>query len=86
MLDASASDDRTMSDSLITKRLLISGLTPAITKDDITHLLGSFGSVKAADGFGLVDALGQPRKFAFVTLETTPSKLGKCTFSSYYFL
>jgi len=70
-----------MAESIITKRLLISGLIPAITKDDITRLLGSFGSVKAADGFGLVDALGRPRKYAFVTLETTPSKLGKCMLS-----
>lgn len=62
----------------ITKRLILSGLTPAITVADITRRLSSFGSVIAADGFGLLDGLGQPRKFGFVTLETTPSKLGKC--------
>jgi len=69
-----------MTDATITKRLIVSGLTPAITVDDVKRRLGSFGSVKAMDGFGLVDGLGQPRKFGYVTLETTPSSLGKCVF------
>jgi len=73
-----------MADAAITKRLIISGLTPAITVDDMRRRLGSFGSVKAIDGFGLVDGLGQPRKFGYVTLETTPSRLGKCAFSFDY--
>ena len=65
-------------DAVITKRLIISGLTPAITKDDISKRLSSFGTVKATDGFGLVDGIGQPRKFGYVTIETTASKLGQC--------
>ncbi|KAH8831748.1 hypothetical protein DL96DRAFT_1588884 [Flagelloscypha sp. PMI_526] len=30
------------------------------------------------DGFGQLDAVGQPRKFAYVTLEAVPSKLSRC--------
>jgi hypothetical protein len=62
----------------ITKRLIISGLTPSITADDISRRLTNFGTVKASDGFGLTDGLGQPRKFGYVTLETTTEKLAKC--------
>ncbi|KAF9563564.1 hypothetical protein CPC08DRAFT_792891 [Agrocybe pediades] len=65
-------------DEPITKRLIISGLTPAITAEDISRRLTTFGTVKAADGFGLPDGLGQPRKFGYVTLETTVGKLSKC--------
>lgn len=66
------------SDAPVTQRVIISGLTPAITVQDLTRRLGSFGTVKAADGFGLTDGLDQPRKFGFVTLETTTSKLARC--------
>lgn len=69
----------TMSEDLIIKRIHVSGLTPAITADSLSQRLGSFGTVKALDGFGKVDALGQPRKFAYVTIETTKSKLARCT-------
>ncbi|KAI0630538.1 hypothetical protein C8Q77DRAFT_1133682 [Trametes polyzona] len=65
-------------DEVITKRIHISGLTPAITAKDLSDRLGSFGTVKALDGFGAVDALGQPRKFAYATLETTKGKLARC--------
>ena len=65
-------------DTPITKRLIISGLTPSITADDISRRLTTFGTVKATDGFGLTDGLGQPRKFGYVTLETTTGKLAKC--------
>ncbi|KAJ3516997.1 hypothetical protein NLJ89_g782 [Agrocybe chaxingu] len=68
----------TTTDTLITKRIIVSGLTPAITADDISRRLSSFGTVKATDGFGLLDGVGQPRKFAFVTLETTTGNLAKC--------
>ena len=61
-----------------TKDLIISGLTPSITADDIFRRLTTFGTVKASDGFGLTDGLGQPRKFGYVTLETTTEKLAKC--------
>src|ERR1700677_3755799 len=53
----------------ITKRLHVSGLTPSITTTDLTHRLSKFGTVKDLDGFGKLDALGQPRKFGYVTLE-----------------
>ncbi|KAM5532208.1 hypothetical protein V8D89_014108 [Ganoderma adspersum] len=65
-------------DESITKRIHISGLTPAITAKDLSDRLASFGTVKAIDGFGALDALGQPRKFAYATLETTKGKLARC--------
>ena len=65
--------------ALITKRLHVSGLTPALTANDLSQRLSSFGTVKALDGFGLLDGLGQPRKFGYITIETTPAKLAKCT-------
>ncbi|KAI0792206.1 hypothetical protein C8Q75DRAFT_754886 [Abortiporus biennis] len=67
-----------MSEDIITKRLHVSGLTPAITVADLSQKLGSFGSIKALDGFGKFDALGEPRKFGYVTLETTKGKLARC--------
>ncbi|KAH9926928.1 uncharacterized protein B0H18DRAFT_303671 [Fomitopsis serialis] len=69
-------------EEIITKRLHISGLTPAITPDDLAKRLGSFGAVKAMDGFGLTDAVGQPRKFGYVTLEATKKNLGRCESSA----
>lgn len=68
-----------MEDETITKRIHVSGLTPSITPADLSQKLGSFGSVKALDGFGALDALGQPRRFGYVTLETTRPKLARCT-------
>ncbi|KIP07446.1 hypothetical protein PHLGIDRAFT_421113 [Phlebiopsis gigantea 11061_1 CR5-6] len=67
-----------MADEIITKRIHVSGLTPSITPADLSQKLGSFGSVKALDGFGALDALGEPRKFGYVTLETTRPKLTRC--------
>ena len=66
---------------LITKRLHVSGLTAALSSHDLERRLATFGSVTALDGFGKLDALGQPRKFAYVTLETTKSQLSKCMHS-----
>jgi hypothetical protein len=63
---------------MIKHRLHISGLTPAISSHDLENRLGSFGSVLALDGFGKLDVLGQPRKFAYVTLETTKQQLSRC--------
>ncbi|KAG5727721.1 hypothetical protein E4T56_gene20741 [Termitomyces sp. T112] len=65
-------------DEIIVKRLHISGLTPALTSEDISRRLSTFGTVKAVDGFGQLDGLGQPRKFGYVTLETTQEKLSRC--------
>ena len=70
-----------MDSTLITKRLHISGLTPAITADDISRRLSTFGSVKCVDGIGLLDGLGAPRKFGYITIETTVGKLAKCMWS-----
>ncbi|THH18928.1 hypothetical protein EW146_g2156 [Bondarzewia mesenterica] len=65
-------------DESLTKRLHISGLTPAITREDLSRRLKSFGTITALDGVGAVDALGQPRKFAYATLESTKANLAKC--------
>ncbi|KAH6915634.1 hypothetical protein BKA70DRAFT_465787 [Coprinopsis sp. MPI-PUGE-AT-0042] len=62
----------------ITKRVHIAGLTPAITADDISKRLSTFGTVKSVEGVGLLDGLGQPRKFGYVTIETTTGKLARC--------
>ncbi|KAG8988178.1 hypothetical protein FRB90_002926 [Tulasnella sp. 427] len=60
------------------KRLIISGLTPAISVQDIKSRFAPFGTVKAVDGVGLLDGNGDPRKFAFVTVETNEQELVKC--------
>ncbi|KAG6810476.1 hypothetical protein H0H92_011711 [Tricholoma furcatifolium] len=62
----------------IVKRLHISGLTPGLTSEDLSRRLSGFGTVKAVDGFGLCDGVGQPRKFGYVTLETTQGQLSRC--------
>ncbi|THH06380.1 hypothetical protein EW145_g4128 [Phellinidium pouzarii] len=62
----------------VTKRLHVSGLTSQISSADLTARFSSFGKVTALDGRGKVDALGQPRPFAYVTLETTKGQLSKC--------
>ncbi|GJE93218.1 hypothetical protein PsYK624_093770 [Phanerochaete sordida] len=67
-----------MAEELITKRLHVSGLTPAITPADLSQKLGSFGAVTALDGFGAHDALGRPRPFGYITLQTTKAKLARC--------
>jgi hypothetical protein len=72
-------------DAPVTKRLIISGLTPSITADDISRRLTSFGAVKAADGFGLPNGVGETRKFGYVTLETTTGKLAKCKYRLFFF-
>ncbi|KAG6844821.1 hypothetical protein H0H87_003388 [Tephrocybe sp. NHM501043] len=64
-------------DDTVVKRLHVSGLTPALTSDDLSRRLSTFGTVKAVEGFGLHDGLGQPRKFGYVTLETTQGKLAR---------
>lgn len=37
-----------------------------------------FGKVMAMDGFGARDALGDPRKFGFATMEIGAKELAKC--------
>ncbi|KAL5492893.1 hypothetical protein ACEPAI_4341 [Sanghuangporus weigelae] len=63
---------------VISKRLHVSGLTPQTSAADLTSRFSSFGIVKALDGLGKLDALGQPRPYAYVTIETTKSQLAKC--------
>ncbi|KAG8217971.1 hypothetical protein J3R82DRAFT_6142 [Butyriboletus roseoflavus] len=67
-----------MSEPLLTKRLHISGLTPSIAPADLERRLSSFGRVKAMNGFGARDALGDHRKFGFVTMEIGAKELAKC--------
>ncbi|KAI6008091.1 hypothetical protein EDC04DRAFT_3146498 [Pisolithus marmoratus] len=64
--------------TLVTKRLHISGLTPSITSTDVHRRLSTFGSVKSLDGFGKLDALGDPRPFAYATLEGKEKDLARC--------
>lgn len=54
--------------STIRKRLHVSGLTPAITANDINARLRGFGKVLALDGFGALNALGEylPHAFSLV--------------------
>lgn len=63
------------------KRIIVSGLTHTISTSDLTNRFSAFGVVKAVDGLGELDGLGQPRKFAYVTLESTPSMHAKCTYT-----
>ncbi|KAG1853890.1 hypothetical protein DFJ58DRAFT_788800 [Suillus subalutaceus] len=68
-----------MSTETITKRLHISGLTtPAITPADLAKRLGAFGRVISLDGFGKLDALGQPRPFGYATIEGHKTDLARC--------
>ncbi|KZT56796.1 hypothetical protein CALCODRAFT_496951 [Calocera cornea HHB12733] len=67
-----------MAEETVTKRLHVAGLTPGITAQDLTARFASFGTVLAVDGLGLQDGVGQPRKFAYVTLTATPEKLRRC--------
>lgn len=70
-----------MDEVLITKRLHISGLTPNLTPSDLSTRLSTFGTVKALEGFGLPDGLGEPRKFGYVTIEGTAPKLARCVYT-----
>ncbi|KAI5993686.1 hypothetical protein EDC04DRAFT_2983874 [Pisolithus marmoratus] len=56
---------------LVTKRLHISST-------NIHRRLSTFGSVKSLDGFGKLDALGDPRPFAYATLEGKEKDLARC--------
>lgn len=69
----------------IVKRLHISGLTPQISSSDLSGRFSSFGTVKALDGLGKLDAVGLPRRYAYITLESTKEQLAKCTTSSTYY-
>ena len=62
----------------ITKRLHISGLTPQISEKDIKDRFSSFGTVRTLDGYGKRDGNGDPRRFVYLTLESTKGQLAKC--------
>ena len=48
-----------MTDEVVSKRLIISGLTPAVTPDALRNRLLSFGNVRNLDGFGALDGNGE---------------------------
>lgn len=60
------------------KRLHVGGLTPQITPAHLKDRFSSFGVVTDVGDMG-PNALGDPRSFAFLTLETSPAQLKKCT-------
>ncbi|CAE7146293.1 unnamed protein product [Rhizoctonia solani] len=66
-----------------TTRLHISGLTPSISAPDLKQRFSTFGDVKQVDGIGKLDGVGRPRKFAYLTIETTQPKLARCSYPSY---
>jgi hypothetical protein len=61
-----------------TKRLHISGLTPSLSAADLCSRFSAFGSVSQLSGFGALDANGNPKKFAYLTLDATEEKLKRC--------
>lgn len=62
----------------VSKRLHISGLTPALTASDIKSRFSAFGTVSDITGFGSLDANGNTKKFAYLTLIATEDKLRRC--------
>ncbi|TKY88095.1 hypothetical protein EX895_002805 [Sporisorium graminicola] len=60
------------------KRLHISGLTAAFSKEDLERRFSTFGTVIALDGLGKRDALGQLRPFAYLTLQAPPQQIKRC--------
>lgn len=66
--------------TLITKRLHISGLTSQFNRAALSERLSSFGTVLDLEGSddSYVNAVGERRPYAFVTLRTTPQQLAKC--------
>jgi hypothetical protein len=66
------------SEERTTKRLHVSGLTQNLTAAELARRLSNFGTVKAVDGFGLLNAVGLTRDFGYVTIETTESSLRRC--------
>ena len=67
--------------AVVRKRLHVAGLTPAVSASDLSHRLGTFGTVITVDGVGALDGLGRPRPFAYVTIEAKNSQLARCTCS-----
>ncbi|ODN88789.1 hypothetical protein L198_06591 [Cryptococcus wingfieldii CBS 7118] len=61
----------------VTKRLHISGLKPEITAAHLRDRFSLFGSVSDVEELQ-PDALGDPRPFTYLTLQTTPAQLKRC--------
>ncbi|KAK7012788.1 hypothetical protein R3P38DRAFT_3208721 [Favolaschia claudopus] len=76
-----------VSSSLITKRLHISFApsVPANGPEDLKKALtahfGKFATVKSVDGLGKLDAVGGPRKFAYISLEGSEAGINRCVSS-----
>jgi hypothetical protein len=49
---------------ILRRRLIVSGLTPAITKDALSQRLASFGTVESIDGVGSLDGNGKEEEFS----------------------
>ena len=67
--------------AVVRKRLHVAGLTPAVSASDLSQRLGTFGTVVAVDGIGVLDGVGRPRPFAYATIEAKNSRLVRCTCS-----
>lgn len=52
-----------MDDSVVSKRLIISGLTPAIDPEALSKRLSNFGTVHSLTGVGRLDANGKTTEF-----------------------
>ena len=62
---------------IILKRLYIGGLNANISREHLQDRFKSFGRVESVEWPG-PDALGQPRRFAYISLETTAEQYKKC--------
>jgi len=54
---------------VVSKRLHVAGLTPAVSASDLSQRLGTFGTVIAVDDIGVLDGFGRPRPFAMSPLK-----------------
>ncbi|KAK7008281.1 hypothetical protein R3P38DRAFT_3592108 [Favolaschia claudopus] len=75
--------------SPFTKRLHIS-FTPSVPangpedlKKALTAHFGKFATVKSVDGLGKLDAVGGPRKFAYISLEGSEAGINRCRTSEF---
>lgn len=66
---------------IVRKRLHVAGLTPSVSASDLSQRLGTFGKVITVDGVGMLDGVGRPRPFAYVTIEAKASQITRCTSS-----
>lgn len=62
---------------VVVKRLHVGGLTDQITTKDLAERFARYGKVDAVEAPG-PDGLGEPRRFAYLTLTATPQDIRKC--------